>query len=63
VAKYNSEMNKETGKKLVNEESKFPFRTADNSKAKKILKWKPKINFNNLVEEMVESDLRQISDK
>ena len=38
-------------------------RTADNSKAKKILKWKPKINFNNLVEEMVESDLRQISDK
>ena len=38
-------------------------RTADNSKAKKILKWKPKINFNNLVEEMVESDLRQISDE
>ena len=38
-------------------------RAADNSKAKKILKWKPKINFNNLVEEMVESDLRQISDE
>ena len=39
------------------------YRAADNSKAKKNLKWKPKINFNNLVEEMVESDLRQISDK
>jgi len=38
-------------------------RAADNSKAKKKLKWKPKINFNNLVEEMVESDLRQISDE
>jgi len=38
-------------------------RAADNSKAKKNLKWKPKINFNNLVEEMVESDLRQISDE
>ena len=30
---------------------------ADYSKAKKILKWKPKVTFNNLVEDMVESDL------
>jgi len=39
------------------------YRAADSSKAKKILKWKQKINFNNLVEEMVESDMRQISDE
>ena len=34
---------------------------ANCSKAKKKLKWKPKITFNNLVEEMVESDLENVS--
>ena len=34
---------------------------ADYSKAKKKLKWKPKITFNNLVEEMVEADLENVS--
>ena len=34
---------------------------ADYSKAKKKLKWKPEITFNNLVEEMVESDLENVS--
>ena len=38
-------------------------RAADSSKAKKRLKWVPKIKFEKLVEEMVESDLRRISDK
>ena len=35
---------------------------ADSSKAKKILKWKPKISFDDLVINMVEHDLKQISD-
>ena len=35
-------------------------RAADISKAQKILKWRPKIKFDNLVEDMVESDLRKI---
>ena len=34
---------------------------ADYSKAKKKLKWKPEITFNNLVEEMVEADLENVS--
>ena len=29
-------------------------------KAKKVLKWKPKISFNRLVREMVESDLELV---
>ena len=32
-------------------------------KIKKKLKWKPKINFENLVKEMVESDLKNVKDK
>ena len=36
---------------------------ADSSRAKKILKWSPKMNFDNLVADMVESDLRQLSNK
>ena len=36
---------------------------ADSSRAKKILKWSPKMNFDNLVADMVESDLRQLSKK
>ena len=36
---------------------------ADPSNAKKNLNWKPKINFENLVKEMVESDLKNIKDK
>jgi GDPmannose 4,6-dehydratase len=35
-------------------------RTADISKIKKILKWKPKINFRNLVLDMVNKDLKRI---
>ena len=31
---------------------------ADYSKAKKILKWEPKISFDKLVENMVENDLK-----
>jgi len=37
------------------------FRVADSSKAKKILKWKPKFSFEKLVGDMVESDLKLIS--
>ena len=33
---------------------------ADSSKAKKILKWKPKVSFDDLVIDMVESDLKNI---
>ena len=36
---------------------------ANSNKAKKILKWSPKMNFDNLVADMVESDLRQLSKK
>ena len=36
---------------------------ADPSNAKKKLKWIPKINFENLVKEMVESDLKNVKDK
>ena len=34
---------------------------ADSSKAKKILKWKPKVSFDDLVIDMVESDLKNIN--
>ena len=33
---------------------------ADSSKAKKILKWKPKISFDDLVTNMVDHDMEQI---
>ena len=33
---------------------------ADFSKARRILKWKPKISFKELVSEMVESDLNSV---
>ena len=33
---------------------------SDASKAEKILRWKPKVNFNQLVEMMVESDLERL---
>ena len=36
---------------------------ADPFNAKKKLKWSPKINFENLVKEMVESDLKNVKDK
>ena len=36
---------------------------ADPSNSKKKLKWEPKINFENLVKEMVESDLKNVKDK
>jgi len=34
---------------------------ADSSKAKKLLKWEPKISFDNLVKDMVESDIEYIT--
>ena len=34
---------------------------ANYSKAKKILKWQPKVSFDNLVSEMVESDLEFVT--
>ncbi len=34
---------------------------ADFSKAKKLLKWKPKVSFDNLVKDMVESDLEYVT--
>ena len=34
---------------------------ADYSKAKKILKWEPKITFEELVENMVDEDLKSLS--
>ena len=37
------------------------FRVADSLKAQKILKWKPKFSFEELVGDMVESDLKLIS--
>ncbi len=39
----------------------YSCKAADTSKAKKILKWSPKINFDTLVEDMVESDLKKVS--
>ena len=36
-------------------------RVADPSKAKKVLNWKPEFSFENLVCDMVESDLKSIS--
>ena len=38
-------------------------RLADITKAKNILKWKPKFNFNTMVHDMVESDLRNLKKK
>ena len=34
----------------------------DSSKAKKLLKWKPKISFKDLVKEMVESDFQNLKE-
>ena len=34
---------------------------ADSSKAKKLLKWKPKVSFDNLVKDMVESDIEYVT--
>ena len=36
---------------------------ADPSNSKKKLDWTPKVNFENLVKEMVESDLKNLKDK
>ena len=55
-------INTENNKVIVRINKKF-FRLAevdllqgDSSKAKKIIKWKPKVNFKQLVKMMVESD-------
>ena len=56
--------NKKTGKIIVKVEKKFyrPNETnsliGDSSKAKKILKWKPKLDINDLIAEMCESCLK-----
>ena len=34
---------------------------ADFSRAKKLLKWEPKVSFDNLVKDMVESDIKYIN--
>ena len=34
---------------------------ADSSKAKKLLKWEPKVSFDDLVKDMVESDIEYIT--
>ena len=54
---------KDTGKTIVRVGKKY-FRPTevetllgDARKAKKILKWKPKISFNQMIKEMIESDL------
>ena len=56
-------INKDTGKIIVRVGKKY-FRPTevetllgDARKAKKILKWKPKISFNQMIKEMIESDL------
>ena len=58
-------IDKKTGKTIVKVEKKY-FRPSEvdtllgnPKKAKKILKWKPKINFNQMVKEMVESDYNE----
>lgn len=58
-------IDKKTGKIMIDVDAKY-FRPTevdvligDNSKAKKILGWSPKVNFDQLVEIMVESDLKQ----
>ena len=58
-------IDKKTGKTLVEVEKKY-FRPTevdallgDAKKAKKILKWKPKITFNQMVKEMIESDYNE----
>ena len=58
-------IDKKTGKTLVKVGKKY-FRPTevdtllgDSKKAKKILKWKPKITFNQLVKEMVKSDYNE----
>ena len=36
---------------------------ADFSRAKKLLKWEPKVSFDNLIKDMVDSDVKSITDK
>ena len=60
-------IDKKTGKVLIEIDPKY-FRPSevnsllgDTSKARKILKWKPKIGFNDLVKEMVASDIAALN--
>ena len=50
---------------LIDENLKRPSEVdsllADYSKAKKILKWAPKVSFDNLIKDMVESDINSLS--
>jgi GDPmannose 4,6-dehydratase len=36
---------------------------ADFSRARKLLKWEPKVSFDNLIKDMVDSDVKSITDK
>tara|TARA_A100001388_G_C28746658_1_gene489834 strand:+ start:601 stop:1644 length:1044 start_codon:yes stop_codon:yes gene_type:complete len=60
---------KKTGKTLVRIDPRYfrplevPKLIGNSRKARKILKWKPKINFENLVKEMLAVDLKKISKK
>ena len=58
-------MDKKTGKIIVKVGKKY-FRPTEvdsllgnSNKAKKILKWKPKITFNQIVKEMIENDYNE----
>jgi len=62
---YEKGIDKKTGKIIVKVGKRY-FRPTevdtllgDARKAKKILKWKPKITFNQMVKEMVESDYKE----
>ena len=48
-----------TDKKLIRPLDKRTIYQGDNSKAKKILNWKPKTSFKELVRLMVEADLKK----
>lgn len=59
----------DTGKVVVKIDPKYyrpaevDFLLGDATKAEKLLKWKPKIKFNELVKEMVEEDIRLVKEK
>jgi len=60
-------LDKKTGKALVKVDARYfrptevEFLLGDRSKAEKVLGWKPEISFEELVREMVESDIKALS--
>ena len=62
---YNSKNNKilvEVDKRYFRP-TEVDFLKGDASKAKKLLNWKPKISFQNLVSEMIRSDINNITQR